>query len=105
MNRLEPLSFAAALTATIIVVHAIVTCATVLLPFATIDFFAAWLPGLDLSVLQPAGGQPVRRAGFAYGVLGLGVVTFPAGFMFARLYNSLARRERGLVEHSILPID
>ena len=104
MTRLEPLSFAGALTTTVIVA-AIATCAAVIVPFSTVDFLAAWLPGLDLSLLQPPGGQPVRLAVFAYGVLGLGLVTFSAGFLFARIYNSLARSERAHVQRRMVSLD
>ncbi len=62
----------------------------VLWPDATLDFFSAFMHGIDLKSAKAAGPLSLARA--IYGVVGLAVVGFVSGFVLATIYNAVARR-------------
>jgi hypothetical protein len=61
-------------------------------PAATLDFFGAFMHGLDLKTVKSA--EPITLGRTLYGIIGLGVVGFVAGAVFAGVYNA-ASRQRG----------
>ena len=87
MHRIGVLSAGLALAVTFAVLSAICAVATALWPDATIDFFGAFMHAVDLKAVKSA--EPVSLGRTLYGVIGLGVVGFVAGIVFATVYNSV----------------
>jgi hypothetical protein len=87
MHRIGILSAGIALAVTFAVLSAICAVATALWPDATIDFFGAFMHAVDLKAVKSA--EPVSFGRTLYGVIGLGVVGFVAGIVFATVYNSV----------------
>ena len=92
MNRINPLQFAIATTATFLLLYLACTLAVTLFPDGTLNVFNAWFHDLDLSLLRPPGGKPLTLAQFVTGAIGVVVVAFPAGLTLASLYSFLAAR-------------
>lgn len=90
MEKLNPWVMGAALTITFVVVYALCAAAFAVAPAATIDFFNAWFHGLNLAGLQ-VGAKPFTFGVFLYGVVGIAVVAFVCGAVFAASYNLLRR--------------
>lgn len=59
-------------------------------PEATLDFFAAFMHGVDLKAVKSA--VPISLGRALYGVVGLGIVGFLAGVVFASAYDAVAGR-------------
>jgi len=59
-------------------------------PDATLDFFSAFMHGLDLTAVKSA--APIKVGRVLYGVIGLSIVGFIAGVVFAWTYNVISRR-------------
>ena len=91
MNRLNPLALgiSAAITFAILYVACALTFA--LAPDAALEFFNAWVHGIDLPVLKPAAGKALTLGVFLYGLVGIAVTSFVAGFLLAFFYNLLSR--------------
>ena len=87
MHRIGVLSAGVALSVTFAVLSAICAVATVLWPDATINFFGSFMHAVDLKAVKSA--EPLSLGRTHYGVIGLGVVSFVAGIMFATVYNSV----------------
>jgi hypothetical protein len=92
MNRINALPFAIATTMTFLLLYVACALAVVLFPDGTVSFFNAWLHGLDLNLLKPAGGKPLTWPQFVTGFAGVVVVAFPAGFILASIYDLLLGR-------------
>jgi len=88
MNKFNPWAAGSALAITAAAVY--LACATVvaLWPGGTLEFFNAWVHGLDLSVLKTT--KPITAGVFFYGLSGVVVSAFAVGVVFAVSYN-LAR--------------
>ena len=95
MNKPDPLitGFAAAIT--FAVLYAACALAFLLFPDATLGFVDAWFHGLDLSQLKPAGGIELTLGTFMYGLAGVSVTAFVAGFLFTTASSLLRRRSQG----------
>ena len=90
MDKVNPLGAGIALAVTFALLSALCAAAFAIAPDATIDFFGAFMHGLDLkSVKTPA---PLSLGRVPYGIFGLTVVGFIAGFAFAWVYNAVSRR-------------
>lgn len=61
-------------------------------PDATLDFFGAFMHGLDLSSVRSA--APMSPVRVLYGVVGLGIVGLLAGVVYASIYNVVATGRR-----------
>ena len=61
-------------------------------PDATLDFFGAFMHGLDLGAVRSTAPMSSGRA--LYGVFGLGMVGLVAGVVYASIYNVAATRKR-----------
>ncbi|WP_352708063.1 DUF5676 family membrane protein [Mesorhizobium sp. M0598] len=66
--------------------------AFVIWPDATLDFFGAFMHGLDLSAVRSA--APMKLGRVLYGVVGFGIVGLPAGVVYASIYNVVATGRR-----------
>ena len=90
MDKVNNLGAATALAATLALLSALCAVAFVLAPDATLDFFGAFMHGLDLNSLKSV--APLSLGGVLYGVIGLSIVGFIAGFVFAWTYNVISRQ-------------
>lgn len=92
MTRLGTLSAGVALGVTLALMSMLCALAFTLWPNATLDFFGAFMHGLDLSAVKSAG--PISPGRALYGVLGLGIVGLVAGVVYASIYNVVATGRR-----------
>lgn len=59
-------------------------------PDATINFFGAFMHGLDLNTVKST--APLSFGRVIYGVIGLAIIGFIAGLVFAWTYNVVSRK-------------
>ncbi len=90
MDKLGTLPVGIALAITFAFLSGLCTLAFVVWPDATIDFFGAFMHGLDLKPVKSA--APLSLGRILYGVIGLGLVGFVAGIVFASIYNAFSQR-------------
>jgi 2TM family of unknown function (DUF5676) len=89
MDRLDTLATGMALAITLMLVSIVCALAFTLWASATLDFFAAFMHGLDLTAVKSVG--PMTPGRVLYGVAGLGAVGFISGLVFASVYNIISR--------------
>ncbi len=85
MSKLKPWAVGGALAITAAIVYLVCAAAVVLWPGSTLEFFNAWVHGLDLSVLETA--KPITAGVFFYGLSGVVASAFAVGAVFAVSYN------------------
>lgn len=90
MERIGVLAAGTALAVTFAFMSLVCALAFGLWPEATLDFFGAFAHGLDLSNVKSL--APITPGRALYGVIGLGVVGFVAGMVFAAAYNLVQGR-------------
>jgi hypothetical protein len=90
MDRLSTFSTGAALAITFAFLSGLCALAFAFWPDATIDFFGAFMHGLDLKAVRST--APLSLGRVLYGVIGLGIVGFVAGVVYASVYNAFGRR-------------
>ena len=90
MDKVNTLGAGIALAVTLALMSAVCAIAFVLAPEATLDFFSAFMHGLDLKTVKAA--TPLSFGRVLYGIIGLSVVGFVAGFVFAWTYNFINRQ-------------
>jgi 2TM family of unknown function (DUF5676) len=90
MDKVNPLGAGIALAATFALLSALCAIAFVVAPDATIDFFSAFMHGLDLKSVKSA--APLSLGRVVYGIIGLSIVGFITGFVFAWTYNVINRQ-------------
>jgi hypothetical protein len=90
MDKVNPLGAGIALAATFTLLSALCAIAFVVAPDATIDFFSAFMHGLDLKSVKAAAPLSIGRV--LYGMIGLSIVGFITGFVFAWTYNIINRQ-------------
>ena len=90
MDKVNTLGAGIALAVTLALMSAVCAIAFVLAPEATLDFFSAFMHGLDLKTVKAA--TPLSFGRVLYGIIGLSVVGFLAGFVFALAYNFINRQ-------------
>ena len=90
MDKVNTLGAGVALAATLALISALCAVAFALAPDATLDFFGAFMHGLDLKSVKAA--APLSFGRVLYGIIGLSVVGFIAGFVFAWTYNVFSRQ-------------
>lgn len=88
MNKLSVLSVGIALGATLALLSMLCALAFAIWPVATLDFFSAFMHGLDLSAVRSS--APMSPGRVLYGVLGLGIIGIAAGVVYASIYNVVA---------------
>ncbi len=90
MDKKNPLSTGIASAVTFALLSILCAIAFMVAPDATIDFFGAFMHGLDLNTARSA--APLSLGRVLYGVIGLAIIGFIAGFVFAWTYNAVSRR-------------
>jgi YHS domain-containing protein len=91
---LQPVRTGLALAVTGSIVYVVCAAAFATWPEATLNFFNAWVHGVDLGVLKP-GSKPFGWGTFVYGLVGLAIAAFLTGVVYAVVYNQLAPRSQG----------
>ena len=94
MNPIQPLPVGAALALAAVLLNALCALLVLLFPDGAIDFVNAWSHGLDLRPLKSA--RPATWGGFTYGLIGVALVGFVSGTVFAGSYKLLTRFWRQL---------
>lgn len=89
-NKLNIVAAGTALATTFALMSALCALAFLIAPDATLDFFAAFMHGIDVKALKSA--APLSLARGLYGVIGLGIVGFIAGVVFGATYNATSGR-------------
>lgn len=79
-----------ALAVTLALISGLCALAFVLAPDATLDFFSAFMHALDLKAIKST--APISFGRVLYGIIGLSIVGFIAGFVFAWTYNVVNRQ-------------
>jgi hypothetical protein len=92
MNKVSTLSVGVAVGVTLALMSMVCALAFATWPDATLDFFGAFMHGLDFSTVKSAAPMSLGRA--LYGVFGLGVVGLLAGVVYASIYNVVATGNR-----------
>ncbi len=90
MNKLEVWAFGGAAALTTAVVYAVCAAAVLVSAQGTLAFFNAWVHGIDLAPLLPAGGKPLTWSGFFYGLGATTATAYLSGALLAFFYNRLA---------------
>ena len=90
MEKLSTVSAGVALAITFAFLSILCAIAFTLWPDATTGFFNAFTHGLDLNKARTT--TPISLGSVLYGVIGLGIVGFVAGVVFASVYNAFSRR-------------
>ncbi len=90
MEKLSTVSVGVALAITFALLSLLCTITFALWPDATIGFFNAFTHGLDLNKARAT--APLDLGSVLYGVIGLGIVGFVAGVVFASVYNAFRGR-------------
>jgi hypothetical protein len=85
MDRVNAVGAGVALAITFSFLSILCALAFILAPDGTIDFFGAFMHGLDLNSVRST--APIRLGRVLYGVIGLSIIGFIAGFVFAWTYN------------------
>ncbi len=89
MEKLSTVSVGVALGITFAFLSILCAITFALWPDATIGFFNAFTHGLDLNKARTT--TPVSFGSVLYGVIGLGIVGFVAGVVFASAYSAFSR--------------
>lgn len=92
MNKLNTLSIGVSAAITAAILSALCAAAFVASPDATIGFFNSFMHGIDLNKVRST--TPVAPGRVAFGIIGLAIVGFVAGVIFASVHNLLNGRAR-----------
>lgn len=90
MDRKDPLGTGIASAVTFAFLSVLCAIAFAVAPNATINFFGAFMHGLDLNTVRSA--APLSLGRVLYGVVGLGIIGFIAGCVFAWTNNAVSRK-------------
>lgn len=90
MEKLNPLHIGAAAAITTGLFNALCAVAFALWPAAALDFIGAFMHGLDVNVVKATVPLGLGRA--LYGIVGVGLVGFVVGLIFATALNLVGRR-------------
>ena len=90
MDRVNAVGAGVALAITFAFLSILCALAFILAPDGTIDFFGAFMHVLDLNSVRST--APIRLGRVLYGVIGLSIIGFIAGFVFAWTYNLINRQ-------------
>lgn len=89
MDKKNPLSTGIGLAVTVAFLSILCAIAFAVAPDATVNFFGAFMHGLDLNAVRSS--APLSLGRVLYGVIGLAIVGFIAGLVFAWTYNAVSR--------------
>lgn len=90
MDTRNPLGTGIGLAVTFAFLSILCAIAFAVAPDATINFFGAFMHGLDLNAVRST--APLNLGRVLYGVVGLAIIGFLAGLVFAWTYNTVTRR-------------
>jgi len=90
MDKRDPLRTGIGLALTFAFLSILCAIAFAIAPDATINFFGAFMHGLDLNAVRSS--APLSFGMVLYGVIGLTVIGFIAGLVFAWTYNAVSRK-------------
>ena len=90
MEKVNTAGAGIALAVTFALLSALCAFFFAIAPDATINFFGSFMHGLDLNAVKST--APISLGRVLYGVIGLAVVGFLAGLVFAWTYNAVNRK-------------
>ena len=90
MDKRNPLSTGIGLAVTLAFLSILCAIAFAVAPDATLNFFGAFMHGLDLNAVKST--APLSLGRVLYGVIGLAIIGFIAGLVFAWTYNAVSRK-------------
>jgi uncharacterized protein DUF5676 len=90
MDKRNPLGTGIGLAVTFAFLSILCAIAFAVAPDATINFFGAFMHGLDLNSVRST--APLSLGRVLYGVIGLAIIGFIAGLVFAWTYNAVSRK-------------
>ena len=90
MDKRNPLSTGIGLAVTFAFLSILCAIAFAVAPDATLNFFGAFMHGLDLNAVKST--APLSLGRVLYGVIGLAIIGFIAGLVFAWTYNAVSRK-------------
>jgi hypothetical protein len=90
MDKRDPLGTGIGLAVTFAFLSILCAIAFAVAPDATINFFGAFMHGLDLNAVKST--APLTLGRVLYGVIGLAIIGFIAGLVFAWTYNVVSRK-------------
>jgi hypothetical protein len=90
MDKRNPLGTGIGLAVTFAFLSILCAISFAVAPDATINFFGSFMHGLDLNAVRST--APLSLGRVLYGVIGLAVVGFLAGLVFAWTYNAVNRK-------------
>jgi hypothetical protein len=91
MHKLDTLRVGLSAAITAAILSALCAAAFAAWPDATIEFFNSWMHGLDLGKARST--APITIGRVVYGVIGIAIVGFVSGVVFASVHNSMRRGE------------
>jgi uncharacterized protein DUF5676 len=90
MEKVNTVGVGIALAVTFAFLSALCAVFFAIAPDATVNFFNAFMHGLDLNAVRST--APVTFGRVLYGIVGLAIIGFIAGFVFAWTYNLVNRQ-------------
>jgi 2TM family of unknown function (DUF5676) len=90
MEKKSPLGTGVVSAVTFAFLSILCAIAFAVAPDATINFFGAFMHGLDLNTVRSA--APLSLGRVLYGVIGLAIIGFITGLVFAWTYNAVNRK-------------
>ena len=89
MDKKDSLSTGIGLAVTFAFLSVLCAIAFAVAPDATINFIGAFMHSLDLNAVRTT--VPLSLSRVLYGVIGLAIIGFIAGLVFAWTYNAVSR--------------
>ncbi len=87
----QPFRAGLALAVTATMLYIVCAASFALAPDATLNFFNAWVHGVDLSILKQ-GAKPFGWGTFLFGLVGVAIAAFLTGLVYAAAYILLGPR-------------
>jgi hypothetical protein len=92
MRKLNTVTVGLAFAGTAAALNVVCTVAVMLWPDGMIAFANSWAHGVDLKIIKAT--APISAGGVIYGLMGLALVSFVVGAVFAWIYNALNAERR-----------
>ena len=95
-DRVNPVAAGVALAAMLAFLSVLCAIFFAITPEGVVGFFSSFMHGLDLKSVKSA--APLSFGRVLYGVIGLSIIGFIAGFVFAWTYNIINRQKTEALE-------